>query len=121
VKARELEQHGDGREPDGEWDAETRPSGRECCGNQRGAQRMTARPRRVERDEMGAVPVDRGPRQSVPEHELDADGEEPGGGTRRAAQLRGGRDHEQERDGDLPRQGHDLGHCGSERMELRVQ
>src|SRR5690349_20408502 len=63
VKAGELEQHGDGREPDEEGDAEARPRGSERGGDDRAAQGVTARPRRGERDEMHAVSVERRPCQ----------------------------------------------------------
>jgi len=101
---------------------------RERGRDERAAQRVTARPRRVERDEVDSVTVERRPGQRVPEHELDRDGDRP---RRRPARRRldppalpelpGRQENEQKRDDDLARQRHDLGRADAEWMKRRVQ
>ena len=105
-----------------------RSSGGERARDERAAQRVTARPGRVESHEVHAVPVERLPRERVPEHELQRDGDEP---RRRPAHRRldppprpeapGGGEDEHERDDDLPGQCHDLGDRDADRVERRVE
>ena len=67
MEAGKLEQHDAGGEPDHERDPEARPGGRERGRDERAAQRVTARPGGVERDEVHSVPVERRSSQRVPE------------------------------------------------------
>ena len=60
-----------GQEPDPQQDAQTRPSGCERGDDDRAAEGMTARPRRVERDEMDTVAIQRRAAHGVAEDELD--------------------------------------------------
>jgi hypothetical protein len=121
VEAGELEQHGDGREPEDEGDAEARPRSRERGGDDRAAESMTARPRRVEGDEVHPVPIERRPGEGMTEHELDGHDRQPDRDPSGVPQLPRRSNDEQKRDGDLPGQGHDLSDRGAERVELRME
>jgi hypothetical protein len=82
---------------------------------------MTARPRRVERDEVHAVSIERRPGQCVAEDELDGDRGNPHDDPGPVPELPRCSGDQQERDHDLPGQRHDLRDRDAGRMELGME